>query len=131
MLVDTGSDRVVLFGGNFEAIGWPGLRNFSPLGTSLADQEMRVGEFFASDILLAGQHFRKDKAYFIQGSKDSAFDGLLGVRTRLSGRLLRSDEADPLFAKIAARPGIFIISRLAISPKVEQPNCCGSICSGP
>ena len=54
MLVDTGSGRVVLFGGNFEAIGWPELRNFSPLGTSLADQEMRVGEFFASDILLPG-----------------------------------------------------------------------------
>src|SRR5215469_16221300 len=80
MLVDTGSGRVVLFGGNFEAIGWPELRNFSPLGTSLADQEMRVGEFFASYIVLAGQHFRKEKAYFIQGSKDSAFDGLLGVR---------------------------------------------------
>jgi hypothetical protein len=41
---------------------------------------MRVGQFFASDIVLAGQHFRKNKAYFIPGSKDSAFDGLLGVR---------------------------------------------------
>jgi len=69
----------VLFGGNFEAIGCPELRNFSALGTSLADQEMRVGEFFASDIVLAGQ-LQEGQGLFHTKYKDSAFDGLLGVR---------------------------------------------------
>ena len=80
MLVDTGSDRMVLLGGNFAEVGWLALRNTSLSGTSVVDQEMRVQEFSASDIILGGQHFSKDKAFLVPGSADPVFDGLLGVR---------------------------------------------------
>jgi predicted aspartyl protease len=80
MLVDTGSELVVLLGGNFGEAGWLALRNTSQSGVSLADQKMRVQEFSAPDIILGGQHFSKDTAYFVPGSADPVFDGLLGVR---------------------------------------------------
>jgi hypothetical protein len=80
MAVDTGSDRVVLLGGNFAEVGWLALRTTSQSGTSLVDQGMRVQEFYAPDITLGGQHFSKDRAYFVPGSANPLFDGLLGVR---------------------------------------------------
>ena len=92
MLVDTGSDRMVLLGGNFAEVGWLALRNTSLSGTSVVDQEMRVQEFSASDITLGGQHFSKDKAFLVPGSADPVFDGLLGVRA-LGFRGLSYDQA--------------------------------------
>jgi hypothetical protein len=92
MLVDTGSDRVVILGGNFAEGEWPTLRNTSQSGTSLLDHAMHVQEFSASDITFGGQHFSKDKAYFIPGSTDPVFDGLLGVRA-LGFRGLSYDQA--------------------------------------
>lgn len=80
MLVDTGTDRVVLLAGKFAKVGWLALRNTSQSGTSLADQEMYVQVFSAADIILGGQHFSNDRAYFVPGSADPVFDGLLGVR---------------------------------------------------
>jgi predicted aspartyl protease len=80
MLVDTGTDRVVLLAGKFAKVGWLALRNTSQSGTSLADQEMYVQVFSAADIILGGQHFSNDRAYFVPGSADPLFDGLLGVR---------------------------------------------------
>jgi hypothetical protein len=80
LLVDTGSDRVVLLGGNIAEVGWLALRNTSQWGTSLAGQDMHIQEFSAPDIILGGQHFSKDRAYFVPGSTDPVFDGLLGVR---------------------------------------------------
>jgi hypothetical protein len=92
MAVDTGSDRVVLLGGNFVEVGWLALRNTSQAGTSLLDQGMRVQEFYAPDITLGGQHFSKDRAYFVPGSANPLFDGLLGVRA-LGFRGLSYDQA--------------------------------------
>ena len=92
MLVDTGSDRMVLLGGNFAEVGWLALRNVTQSGTSLLDHEMHVQEFSASGITLGGQRFSNDKAYFVPGSADPAFDGLLGVRA-LGFRGLSYDQA--------------------------------------
>jgi hypothetical protein len=92
MLVDTGSDHVVLFGGNFAEAGWLKLRKTSRLGVSLADQEMYLQEFSAADIILGGQHFSDDRAYFVPGNADPEFDGLLGVRA-LGFREISYDQA--------------------------------------
>jgi hypothetical protein len=92
MLVDTGSEHVVILGGNFVETGWLALRNASQSGVSVADQEMRIQEFSAPDINLGGQHFSTDTAYFVPGSADPVFDGLLGVRA-LGFRSLSYDRA--------------------------------------
>jgi predicted aspartyl protease len=91
-LVDTGSDSVVLFGRNFADAGWLMLRKTSQSGNSLADQRMFVQVFSAADIILGGQHFSEDRAYFVPGNSDPAFDGLLGVRA-LGFRSLSYDQA--------------------------------------
>ncbi len=92
MLVDTGSELVVLLGGNFRESGWPALRNTSQSGASIADQKMRVQKFSAPDISLGEKHFSKGTAYFAPGSADPVFDGLLGVRA-LGFRSLSYDRA--------------------------------------
>jgi Aspartyl protease len=92
ILVDTGADRVVLFGGNFAEVGWLKLRNTSQSGASLVDQKIHVQVFSAADIILGGQHFSDDRAYFVPGSVDPVFDGLLGVRA-LGFRALSYDQA--------------------------------------
>ena len=93
VLVDTGSDRVVLFGGNFVEAGWLTLRNTSQSGASLADQEMRIQVFSAAEIILGGRHFSDVRAYFVPGSADPEFDGLLGLRA-LGFRDLSYDRAN-------------------------------------
>jgi Aspartyl protease len=80
MLVDTGTDRVVLFGGNFADLSWLAPRNTELRGKSLVSGDMPVQVFSAPDILLGDQHFSKDRAYLVPGSTDPVFDGLLGVR---------------------------------------------------
>jgi predicted aspartyl protease len=80
LLLDTGSDRVVLFGGNFAEVGWLALRSTSQSGASLIDQKMHVQVFSAANIALGGQQFSADRAYFVPGNADPVFDGLLGIR---------------------------------------------------
>ena len=92
MLVDTGSEFVVLLGGNLEDTGWLGLRNISQSGQSLADQTMHIQEFAAPEIVLGAQHFTKYRAYLVPGGADPVFDGLLGVRA-LGFRSLSYDRA--------------------------------------
>lgn len=92
ILVDTGSERVVIFGGNFTDGRWPNLRNTSQTGVSLVEQKMRVQVFSAANIILGGQHFSDDRAYFVPGNADPEFDGLLGVRA-LGFRGLSYDRA--------------------------------------
>jgi hypothetical protein len=92
MLVDTGTDRVVLLGGNFADLGWLALRNTSQSGRSLVDREMPVQVFSAPDIILGEQHFSNERAYVVPGSKDPVFDGLLGLRA-LGFRGLSYDQA--------------------------------------
>jgi hypothetical protein len=92
MLVDTGTDRVVLLGGNFADLGWLAPRNTSQSGRSLVDREMPVQVFSAPNIILGEQHFSKERAYLVAGSTDPLFDGLLGVRA-LGFRGLSYDQA--------------------------------------
>jgi predicted aspartyl protease len=92
MLVDTGSEFLVLLGGNFAEAGWLDLRNTSQRGTSLADSNTSLQIFSAPDILLGGRHFSKDRAYFVPGSADPVFDGVMGVRA-LGFRALSFDQA--------------------------------------
>jgi hypothetical protein len=80
ILVDTGTDRVVLFGGNFAEAGWLNLRNTSQTGASPTNQKMGLQVFSAADIIIGGRHFSDNMAYFVPGSADPVFDGLLGVR---------------------------------------------------
>jgi hypothetical protein len=93
VLVDTGSDKIVLFGGNFPDAGWLSLRNTSQSGASPVDQKLNVLVFSAADIILAGHHFSQDRAYFVPGSTDAIFDGLLGVRA-LGFRAVCYDQED-------------------------------------
>jgi hypothetical protein len=92
LLVDTGSEIVVLLGGNFAETGWLELRNTAKRGTSLAKENTRLQIFSAPDILLGGQHFSKDEAYVVPGITDPGFDGMLGVRA-LGFRALSYDRA--------------------------------------
>ena len=80
MLVDTGTDRLVLLGGNFADLGWLALRNTSQSGRSFVDQKMPVQVFSAPDIIVGEKHFSNERAYLVPGSTDPLFDGLLGVR---------------------------------------------------
>ncbi len=80
MLVDTGTDRVALLGGNFKGTRWLVLQSTTQKGSSLVDHEMGVEVFFSPDIVVGEEHFTPQKAYFVPGSTDAAFDGLLGVR---------------------------------------------------
>ena len=90
-LVDTGSDVVVLLGGNFADVGWLELQDTSQSGASLVDQKMNIQVFSAAEIILGGQRFDVDRAYFVPGSADPVFDGLLGVRA-LGFRSLSFDQ---------------------------------------
>ena len=92
MLVDTGSEFVVLLGGNFGDAPWLTLRNSAQSGASVADQKVRLQKFSAPDISLGGKHFSKGTAYFVPGSADPVFDGLLGIRA-LGFRSLSYDRA--------------------------------------
>ena len=90
-LVDTGSDDVVLLGGTFADAGWLALRNTSQSGASLVDQKMNLQVFSAAEIILGGRLFGVNRAYFLPGSADPVFDGLLGVRA-LGFRSLSFDQ---------------------------------------
>jgi predicted aspartyl protease len=97
MLVDTGSDSLVILGGNFADTGWPRLRNASQTGSSIADQNMELKIVSAPDIVIGGKRFSKDHVYVVPGSSDPAFDALLGVRA-LGFRALSFDrESQTIF----------------------------------
>jgi hypothetical protein len=80
MLVDTGSDQLLVLGGNLAGPLQFALRITAQQGASVAQNNMAVEEFAARDIQFAGQHFSREKAYFLADAADPAFDGLLGVR---------------------------------------------------
>jgi len=80
LLVDTGSDRIALLGVDFKGTEGLGLHRTSQQGSNLAHKSVPVQVFYAPDIVLGDQHFNVQKAYFISGSPEPGFDGLLGVR---------------------------------------------------
>jgi len=53
---------------------------------------MNIQVFSAAEIILGGQRFDVDRAYFVPGSADPVFDALLGVRA-LGFRSLSFDQA--------------------------------------
>jgi predicted aspartyl protease len=95
-LLDTGTDRVVLFGGNFPDAGWLNLQNTSQTAANQVSQEVDLQVFSAADIIIGGQRFSDERAYLVPGSTDSLFDGLLGVRA-LGFRDLSYDQARETF----------------------------------
>jgi hypothetical protein len=80
MLVDTGSEAIVLLGGGFPGQLPLDLKVASQKGGSLAEDKATIQAFAPADIVIAGQHFPQKKAYFVPGRVDPQFDGLLGVR---------------------------------------------------
>jgi aspartyl protease len=97
LLVDTGSERVVLFGGNFAEGGWKGLRNAEETGTTVADRKIAMRRFSAPDILVGEQHFHTQAAYFVPATADPVFDGLLGVRALGFCRLAYDDASKTVY----------------------------------
>jgi hypothetical protein len=73
MMVDTGSDQLVLLGKQ------PPLSTRSTVAASVTDK-LSVQELPSAEIVLAGKKFSRAKAYWVPGSDASDFDGLLGVR---------------------------------------------------
>jgi predicted aspartyl protease len=92
LLVDTGSDKVALLGGNLADTERLGIRSTTQRGSGLADHNAPVRVLLAPDVVLEGQHFTPEKVYFIPGSADPAFDGILGVRA-LGFRAVAYDQA--------------------------------------
>jgi len=79
MLVDTGSDRVILLGEGLKGKDGPASRKMLQEPLSAADPARGVRVLFASRIALGARQFTLEKAYFLPGA-DGAFDGVLGVR---------------------------------------------------
>jgi predicted aspartyl protease len=92
LLVDTGSDRVAVLGGNLGAAKRLALRTTAQRGSSIADPSMEVQVFFAPELVFGGKHFSVEKAYFIPGGSYPAFDGIMGVRA-LGFRAIAYDQA--------------------------------------
>lgn len=80
MVLDTGSEEVVLFGGNFPGHFLATLHPAFLRGSSLSAQPLPVRELSILDIRIANQYFQANKAYLLPDSSDPVFDGLLGVR---------------------------------------------------
>jgi len=73
MMVDTGSDQLVLLGK--QPPHFTGTAEAASVTNKLSVQELPPAE-----IVLAGKKFSRAKAYWVPGSDASNFDGLLGVR---------------------------------------------------
>jgi len=88
LLVDTGSDRLVFFGARSAAELSPNAANGLLQGNSVASA-VPVRAASTLEFELNGQHFRQN-AYFVPGSEEPLFDGLLSVRS-LGIRVLSLD----------------------------------------
>jgi predicted aspartyl protease len=80
MLLDTGSDQVALWRESLAGSDWRSLASSPRVGTSLTEHAVPVRVFFPNDLILGGERFVLEKAYFIPGGTETDFDGLLGVR---------------------------------------------------
>jgi hypothetical protein len=88
LLVDTGSDRLVLFGVRSAAEISSNTTNSLLQGSSVASP-VPVRSASSLEFELSGQRFRQN-AYFVPGSEEPLFDGLLSVRS-LGIRVLSLD----------------------------------------
>ncbi len=80
LIVDTGSEQVVLFGRNLTRREKFVLQSASSRGSTLGDGQLRVQEFAAPDLVIGTQYFAIKKAYLLPDSADPVFDGLLSIR---------------------------------------------------
>ena len=88
LLVDTGSDRLVFFGARSAAEISPNTANSLLQGNSVTSV-VPVHAVSTLEFELSGEHFRQT-AYFVPGSEEPLFDGLLSVRS-LGIRVLSLD----------------------------------------
>jgi hypothetical protein len=88
LLVDTGSDRLVFFGARSAARFSPNTANSLLQGNSVASA-IPVRAVSPLDFELSGERFHEN-AYFVPGSEEPLFDGLLSVRS-LGIRVLSLD----------------------------------------
>ena len=88
LLVDTGSDHLVFFGSRFASELPPNSANSLLNGKSLT-ATVPVRAVSSLDFEMSGKRFHQD-AYFVPGSEESLFDGLLSVRS-LGTRVLSFD----------------------------------------
>lgn len=88
LLVDTGADRLVLFGARSAAEFSPNTSNSLLQGKSVASA-VPVRAVSSLEFELSGEHFHQN-AYFVPESEEPLFDGLLSVRS-LGIRVLSVD----------------------------------------
>jgi hypothetical protein len=92
LLVDTGSEFVVLLGGNFGELDGLKLQKASQPGVSFAEEKMHMQKFSAPEISIGQRKFSSDNIFFVPGKTDPEFDGLLSVRA-LGFRRISYDRA--------------------------------------
>jgi hypothetical protein len=92
MLVDTGTNLVALLQGSVKGTEGLALRSTAQEASSVADRAIGLKAFITPDIVLGGQHFTVQKAYFVSGTADPRFEGLLGVRA-LGFRAIAYDQS--------------------------------------
>lgn len=80
LLVDTGTNRLVVLGGNQDGFPWLNARRPLRSGGSALDSEMGVEEISVSGIVLGDRAIGGAKVYLVPRKSDAMFDGLLGVR---------------------------------------------------
>jgi predicted aspartyl protease len=80
MLVDTGTDQVVLLRENFTGAEWFAVARTSQQGATVRGHAEPMEVLLDPELVVGGRLFRVSRAYFVPGASDPAFDGLLGVR---------------------------------------------------
>jgi hypothetical protein len=97
MLVDSGSDQVALLGVNLKDVSGTELHNTAQEGSNVEERPVPVKVSYGPDIVLGGQHFSVQKAYFVPGNTEPRFDGLLGVRALGFHAMAYSREREVLY----------------------------------
>lgn len=80
LLVDTGTDRVVLLRTDPSTIAGLAMASTRQDGMGVTGAAIHAQVFYSPDIVLSGQHFRLARGYVVPGNSSDEFDGLLGVR---------------------------------------------------
>jgi predicted aspartyl protease len=85
LIVDTGSDLVVVYGGSWEGMEAASVRSQSREGTSVAEQ-VTARQIAEPEMELGGKQFRGLRTYYVSSPMGFGYDGFFGVRAlRLHG----------------------------------------------
>ena len=79
LIVDTGSDLVVVYGDNWEPAGSVSQASRSPEGTSVAEQ-VAARKIEKAEMELGGKQFRGMRTYCVPSARAIGYDGFVGVR---------------------------------------------------